>query len=269
MTIPYAPTLRRAAALPIGLVLASLAMAGCGHSSSSAAAGQSSTSSSASVAPGASSSSTAPAYTPLTTTQLAALLPTAAALPGWKATPSSSTANDPATAKQDAELAACVGSPNSDTLKVAQASTPDFTLNPSGASQVISADVTSYKTTAAVTADVAALKNSRYPACFKKELAAHGAQLFGGGYTYVSSTVTVTPGTTAMVAGRIDSVVKLKSATGKPLAFAVTEVALVGPGVEESVTFVAAGKPVSAAVAARFLTQAEKSLASGTSTGGA
>ncbi len=254
MTLQHGRIFSRALALPIGLLAASLAVSGCGQSSTRSTASFSSsqspsaTSDATTTSGTGSPSSSGGGYTPLTKRQLAALLPTAALLPGWKVSPSSDTPDDPATLKQDAELAACAGAPNSDPLQVAQASSPDLSLASADGSQAIAAHVSSFKTTAAVAADVAALRDPRYPACFEKQLAAHGAELFGSGFTYVSSNVAVTPGTTATVAGSIDAVLNLKTATGRPAVFAITEVALVGPGVEESVMFIAAGKPVSAAV---------------------
>lgn len=266
MTNMSGPILARAAAMPVGLLLMSAALTGCAHSTTQDAAKATAKSSSAT---GANSPSTAPAYKPLTKAQLSALLPTAASLPGWTANPSTNTPNDPETVKRDDELAACVGSTNTDTLEVAQASTPDFSLTSAGAAQMISAHASSFKTARAVTSDVKALKDPRFPACFKKQLAAHGAGMFGDGFSYVDSRVTVTPGTAASVAGRIDAVLELKTPAGKTAVFGVSEVALVRPGVEVSLTFIAAGKPVPAAVADPFLAEAESRLAHGTSTVGA
>jgi len=258
-------------------LLAVSALAGCGHSATHAASthtpatSTSATSTAATAAPStsASHSPAAPspaAYKPLTTAQLTALLPPRSALPGFKATPADNSSEDKASQQQDAEVAACVGTVNTDLLQVAQASSPTFTLTSASGAQAISATAMSFKTISAVTSDVQSLKSPRYLPCFKKELATHGASLFGHGLTYVNSKVTVTPGKTSTVAGEIDAVLQLKTAAGKPVVLGITEVLLVRRGVEEALTFTAQGKPVTATVARSFVTQAATDLARGTAT---
>jgi len=270
------PVARRVVAVPLGVAVAAVVLAGCGHSTthaagnatfavapSTSAAAATSFPTSASPSP---SSSSAAAYKPLTRKQLAALLPPRSALPGFKATPADNSADDKASQQQDAEVAACVGTVDTDPLQVAQASSPTFTLTSSSEVQAITATAVSFKTTSAVTSDVKSLKNPRYLPCFKKELSAHGASLFGHGLTYVSSKVTITPGKTSTVAGEIDAVLQLKTAAGKPVVLGVTEVLLVRRGVEEALTFIAQGKAVTATVARSFVTQAATDLARGTAT---
>lgn len=268
----------RVVAAPLGLVIAVAAvasLAACGSSSSNAAAppSTSSATSSSSAAASATSSSSAsgsatsaPAYKPLTKAQLAALLPSKPAAAGWKSSPSTDTSDDADSKAQDAELSACTGDPSNDEDRVAQASTPDFTLETSTAVQDISAEASSYKTVAEVTTDVKTFKNPKLESCFQKQLQTHGASLFGDDLTYVSSTVKVTPSSSLPVVGRIDAILQLKTKAGKPVTVGVTEVALIGRGVEESLTFIAIGQAVSAAVAQPFITEAAAKLAKGTST---
>jgi hypothetical protein len=201
----------------------------------------------------------------LTKAQLTALLPGKPTAAGWKATPSTDSSDDADAKARDAELAACTGEPSTDKDQVAEASTPDFTLETNAVVQTISATADSYRTVADVTADAQLFKNPKLESCYQKQFAKYGPTLVGSGFTYVSSTVKVTPGTTTALPGRIDAVLQLKKA-GQPVTVGVTEVALVGRGVEESLTFFAVGQPVSAAVAQPFVTEAAAKLAKGTST---
>jgi hypothetical protein len=184
---------RPLAALIPALALAVTVSACSSSSNGTGSAIKTTSSSTASTAstPATSSTSASTNGTALNAAQLKALLLTKNDVPaGWTASPSAggTTATD---AADQAKVAQCIGVPDPDTHKVAEADSDDYDLNNSS----ISSSATSYPSSSDVDAGVALLTSPKSTECYKQLFQDTIAKDLPAGTTVDSVSVKLTPGT--------------------------------------------------------------------------
>jgi hypothetical protein len=221
-------TFVRVLAAGCGLVL----VAGCGGSSSPpAAGGQTATPSKHSIA--------SPGATPAPKSLLARIVLQPGDLPGWTGTPY----QDDSSSNQDQlALLSCAGARNTDSEKVAEAHSQDFSLDQAS----ISADATSYRSQSAIDSDVALLHNPKFPACYQKLVKDGLGKGLPAGTTIQSAKVTVTPGSgggPANVAGTATALITVRTG-GISLTVYVDVAFITGPLIEAEVDAENVGAPV-------------------------
>lgn len=183
--------MRPLAALIPALALAVTVSACSSSSNGTGSAIKTTGSSSTASTPATSSTSASSDGTALDEAQLKALLLTKNDVPaGWTASPSAggTTADDEA---DQAKVAQCIGVPDPDTHKVAEADSDDYDLNDSE----ISSSATSYRSSADVDAGVALLTSPKSAECYKQLFQEAISKDLPAGTTVDSSSVKLTPGT--------------------------------------------------------------------------
>jgi hypothetical protein len=184
-----------------------------------------------------------PAATPASLSQLKKIVLQAADLPaGWKGT---AYQPDPNQSAEDAALMKCVGMRNTDSDKVAEANSDDF----SQGDATISSSATSYRLASDLSTDVAILHSPKISTCFeqrlKKEIAAAAP-----GATVESGSLTITPGS----AGGPSNVVATGSGSfkisdsGQQVPVYLTVAFITGPLIEAEVDTENVAEPVAASV---------------------
>jgi hypothetical protein len=160
-------------------------VAGCGGSSSKASPSVSSKASASSLS---SRASATPSVSPVSAAQLAKLVMQPGDLPtGWERTPYKTASNDPASVA----FARCVGVPNSNNVRGAEAHSEVFTQGDSK----ISSAAFSFWSKSAVDSDTAALRGSKAsPSCLEKGIKQQVAADLPIGATVDSVSVKITPG---------------------------------------------------------------------------
>jgi hypothetical protein len=164
--------------------------------------------------------------------------------PGWKGAPHQPDPNDHA---NNAALAKCAGTRNTDSDKVAEAYSDDFALGGAG----ISSNAASYRSQSDLDADVAMLRSPKFPSCFeqlvKKQLA---ASFPPGEVTIDSASIKITPGSAggpANVVATGTETIKAR-ANGRHTSVYLTVAFITGPLIEAEVYAQNVGAPVPASV---------------------
>jgi hypothetical protein len=222
------------AVLAIGCAV--VLVAGCGHSRTPRpGSSQTATTSPHSIA--------APGPTPAPASLLATVVIRRADLPGWAGTPFQ---DDPSAEQDQANLLRCTGGRDTDSDKVAEAHSQNFTLGQAG----ISSEAASYRNQSAVDSDVALLHNPKFPACYQALVKSGLSRNLPAGTTIRSAKVTVTPGPgsgPANVAGTATAVLAVNTAGGPVTVYA--DIAFItGPMLEAEVDTENVGSPVPAAL---------------------
>ena len=240
-------------ALALALTVSACSSTSNGKGSAIGASGSSGSSGSTSATTGAS------ATTPTTSAAVAApdeaklktLVLTAADVPSsWTASPSSSSGdNSPDDAASQAQLAACLGVPNSDKKQVASADSDDYDL----ANSSISSNASSYSSQDVVDQDAAALSKSNAASCFKQGLQKALTSQLPAGATVDKFDITITPGAgggPSNVAGTL-RVEVLVGVAGQQAHVYLDIVLIKGKLIEASVQFTGFGAPIAADIEAK------------------
>lgn len=218
---------------------AAVLVAGCGGSRKPRT-GQTATPSKHSIA--------APAPTPAPESLLTQIVLQRDDLPGWTGTPFQ---DDPSTEQEQASLLRCAGGRDTDSDKVAEAHSQDFSLGQAG----ISSDAASYRTQSAVDSDVALLRNPKFPSCYQALVKAGLSKNLPTGTTISSAKVSVTPGPgsgPANVAGTATAVLTVNTAAGRVTVYA--DIAFItGPMLEAEVDTENIGSPVPVALRRKLI----------------
>lgn len=162
---------------------------------------------------------------------------------GWKGTPYKP---DPTDSANQAALVQCVGSRNTDSDKVAEAHSDDFSLGDA----TISSAATSYRSQSDLDTDVAMLHSPKLGPCYeqlvKKQL---GASLPAGA-TIDSASIQIMPGSAggpANLAGTGTGTIKVR-VNGQQVPLYLTVAFIVGPLIQAEVDTENIGTPVPASV---------------------
>jgi hypothetical protein len=202
------------------------------------------------VTSSSSSPAASPSVSPASEAQLAKIVLQPADFPaGWQHTPYQSDPGDAATeAAADAENAKCLGVPNSNLDKVAEANSDDFAQ---GDAQ-ISSSADSYRSQSAVDADIAGLHNSKASTCFEQQFTKLFASsgVLPAGATFESVSVKITPGSAAGPANVVATGTGTAKITvsGTPVVVYFSRAFIAGPLIEAGVDAFSPGTPVPASV---------------------
>lgn len=189
-----------------------------------------------------------PAATPASLSQLKTIVLQPADLPaGWKGTPNQP---DPNQSAEDAALVKCVGMPDTDSDKVAEANSDDFSLSDAS----ISSSATSYRLASDLTTDVAVLHSPKISPCFEQMLKKQLAVALPGA-TVESGSLKITSGS----AGGPANVVATGSGnfkildSGQQVPVYLTVAFITGSLIEAEVDTENVGEPVAASVVNRLV----------------
>jgi len=169
-------------------------------------------------------------------------------LPGWTATPYQ---DNPSGDQGQAELLRCAGARNTDSDKVADVNSSDFSLDQA----TISSDATSYHSQASVDSDTALLRSPKFASCYQSQAKQQIGASLPAGTTIRSAKVTITPGAgsgPSNVAGTATAVITV-AAAGKSLTVYVDVAFITGPLIEAEVDAENVGSPVPAALRAKLV----------------
>lgn len=215
-------------------------LAACGSSSSKSHTTSGDSGQQSSSSPGTSSSGVSPA--PLSQLQKIVLQP--ADVPsGWKGTPYKPNASDSA---NQAALVQCVGSRNTDSDKVAEAHSDDFSLGDAS----ISSSATSYQSANDLDTDVAMLHNPKLGPCYEQLVKKQLATSLPAGATIDSASIKITPGPAggpANLVGTGTGTIKVR-ANGQQVPIYLTVAFIIGPLIQAEVDTENVGTPVPASV---------------------
>jgi hypothetical protein len=224
------------------LVVAVVALAGCasntnGTGSTAGAPPRSSTP----RFPSTSKAASAPDHS-----ALAAVVLTSADVPSdWTGSPSSN--NDtPGPDSHQAQLAACIGIPDSSPQQVAVADSEDFDKDNS----TISSSATSYKSQTAITSDTRGIVNPKAPDCFARALQSGMATQLPNGATTSDFKVTLVPGANggpSAVVGMIHASFVVHT-SGVAVPFYIDSALIAGKLVEAEVDFFGFQTPIAASI---------------------
>jgi hypothetical protein len=189
------------------------------------------------------SASATPSATPASLSQLKKIVLRTADFPaGWKG---SAYQPDPNESAENAALAKCVGARDTDSDKVAEANSDNFSL----ADASISSSATSYRSPSDLTTDVGILHSPKVSPCFEQMLKSQlGTALPGA--TVKSGSLKITPGS----AGAPANVVATGSGTfkieysGQLVPVYLTVAFITGPLIEAEIDTENIGAPVPASV---------------------
>jgi len=189
------------------------------------------------------SASASPSVTPATAAQLKRLTLQGTDLPaGWKGAPQSSDSTD----KQlTAKLVSCVGGRNTDSDKVADVNSEEFTL----ADASISSSASSYKSRSDLDSDIALIHNPKLDGCYRQLISSLIGPTLPQGAKVVSVDVKTVPGSNGgppNVAGTTTASIQV-SANGQQIPLYQTVTYLTGPLLEAEVDASNAGAPPPAA----------------------
>jgi hypothetical protein len=162
---------------------------------------------------------------------------------GWKAVPNQP---DPNEAANNAALARCVGAPDTNSDKVAEAHSDDFTLGNAS----ISSSATSYRSQSDLDTDIAILHSPRLPLCFKQLIKKRLAASLPAGSTIKSASIKITPGSAggpANIVATGTGSVKVR-VNGQLVRVYLTVAFITGPLIQAEVDAENVGAPVPATV---------------------
>lgn len=204
-------------------------------------------SSSPPASPSASSGSSVPASSrpaPDSLSQLNKIVLRSADFPvGWKGAPYQP---DPSDSASNAAFTQCVGVRDTDSDKVADAHSDDFSLGDAS----ISSDASSYRSQGDLNSDVAALHSPKFSSCFTQLMKKQLASSLSAGSTIESSSIKVTPGSAGgpgNIVATGTGVIKL-GISGQQVSAYLTVAFITGPLIEAEVDSENVGAPVSASV---------------------
>jgi hypothetical protein len=200
----------------------------------------------ASGSPASSSSpaTPAPAATPASLSRLEKMVLQPADLPsGWKGAPYQP---DPNNSADNAALMKCAGARDTDSDKVVEANSDNFTLGNAS----ISSSAASYRSQGDLDSDVATLHSPKLSPCFEQMMKKQLAASLPAGSTTESASIKITPGS----AGGPANVVATGTGTinarvsGQEVQEYLTVAFITGPLIEAQVDSENAGTPVPASV---------------------
>jgi hypothetical protein len=222
-----------------GLACVVVALVGCTSSSSKTSASSSKTSASSSSNRAAAS----PSVSAASAAQLAKIVVQPGDLPtGWEHRPYKADSSDPASTA----FARCVGVPNSNSDRVAEAHSDDFTQ---GDSQISSAAL-SFQSNSAVDSDIAAMHSSRAsPSCLENGIKQQVATDLPIRATVDSVSVKITAGGKANVIAILQGTIKV-SLSGEHAMLYLYRAFITGPSIEADVSGYSLSAPFSASVMA-------------------
>jgi hypothetical protein len=193
--------------------------------------------------PSASARVSAPAPSPASPAQLELIVLHTADLPaGWTGSPH---VPDTSSAADAAEMAACVGVPNSEKNKVSEANSDSFALGDA----TISSSASSYRSQSDIDTDLALLTNPKTAQCYEQLMKKTLATSLPAGATVDSTSFTITPGSAggpANVAATLTGTVTV-SVSGQKVEVYPTIVFITGKQLEAEVDVMNLGSPVPAA----------------------
>jgi hypothetical protein len=193
----------------------------------------------------ASSPAASPA-TPAPLSQLKKIVLQPADLPsGWKGTAYKPNPSDSA---NQAALVQCVGARNTDSDKVAEAHSDDFSLG--GGDATISSSATSYQSQSDVDTDTAMLHNPKLASCYEQLVKNQLAASLPAGATIDSASIKITPGSAggpANIVGTGAGTIKVR-VNGQQVPIYLTVAFIVGPLIQAEVDTENVGTPVPASV---------------------
>lgn len=185
-----------------------------------------------------------PSVTPASLGQLKKVVLQAADLPaGWKGTAHKA---DPTAAADDAAMTKCVGVRNTNSDKVTEAHSADFSLGDA----IISSSAASYRSQSAVDSDRAMLQSPKLSSCFEQLIKKQLATTLPPGVKIGSASVKVTSGSAGGPANIVATgagTVKI-SANGQSVPLYVSIAFAAGPLMEAGVDTFNVGSPVPASV---------------------
>jgi hypothetical protein len=184
-----------------------------------------------------------PAATPASLSQLKKIVLQPADLPaGWKGT---AYQPDPNQSAEDAALVKCVGMRNTDSDKIAEANSDDFSLG----NATISSSATSYRSPSDLTTDIAILNSPKVSPCFEQMLKKQLAAALPGA-AIESGSLTIRPGSSggpANVVATGSGSFKI-SDSGQQVPVYLTVAFITGPLIEAEIDTENVGEPVAASV---------------------
>jgi hypothetical protein len=185
-----------------------------------------------------------PAATPDTLSQLKKLVLQPADLPsGWKGAVHQA---DPTEAAEDASMYKCIGVPNTDSDKIAEADSDDFSLG----NATISSSASSYRSQSDLASDITMLHSPKLSSCLGQLLTKGLATSLPAGSKVQQTMFKITPGS----AGAPANVVATGTGTfkveldGQEIPFYMTEAFITGPLIEADVFTLNVNAPVPASV---------------------
>jgi len=226
--VGYAPDVRKPLSLNVLVVCCGLVtLAGCGSSATS----------------GAPASNTAPPPpTPAAAASLSAMVLQPSDFPaGWAGAPYKANPDD---AASQATLLQCVGARNTDSDKVAEEHSQDFSL----AEASVSSQATSYRSQSAIDADLALLRSPKVSSCYEQLIKKQLAGTLPTGATIDSVALTITPGSAGgprNVAATGQGTINV-AVSGRQTAVYQSIAFITGPLIEAQVDFENVGSPLPA-----------------------
>jgi len=162
---------------------------------------------------------------------------------GWKGAPYQP---DPNSSAENATLTKCVGVRDTDSDKLAEANSDDFSLD----AATISSSASSYRSQSDLNSDVASLHSPKLSACFGQMMKTQLATALPAGSTVESASIKITPGSAggpANVVATGTGIVKVQ-VSGQPVPVYLTVAFITGPLIEAEVDTENADAPVPASV---------------------
>jgi hypothetical protein len=184
----------------------------------------------------------APAPSPASPTQLELIVLHTTDLPaGWTGTPHVA---DQSSAAHAAEIAACVGLPNSENKKAAEANSDSFALGDA----TISSSANSYRSQSDIDTDIALLNSPKVSQCYEQMTKNSFATSLPADATIDSASFKVTPGSAGGPANVVATLTGTAtvSISGQKIEFYPTIVFITGKLLEAEVDAVNIGAPVPA-----------------------
>lgn len=210
---------------------------------------------------GGSPSKTTPsaAVTPAPLAELTKMMLKPTDLPtGWKGTAYKA---DPTDAASQAAFTRCLGVPNTDHDKVAEAHSQDFGLGNAN----ISSSASSYRSQRDLDVDIAVLRSPKLSTCYVRLIRSQLAKALPAGARITSASFKVTPGSAGgpnnvLATGKSTIVVAV---AGQRLPVYVTVAFIVGPLIEADVETENVGSPVPVQIVSSLVTTVANRVAKG------
>ena len=162
---------------------------------------------------------------------------------GWKGAPYQPDPNDSA---NNAAFVKCIGGRDTDSDKVAEAHSSDFSLGDAS----ISSSASSYRSQGDLTNDVAMLHSPKLSTCFEQMMKKQLAAALPAGATIESASINITPGSAGSAANVVATgagAVKVR-VSGQQVPVYLTVAFITGPLIEAEVDTENVGTPVPASV---------------------
>jgi hypothetical protein len=196
----------------------------------------------------ASRQATAAAQSPAPKSLLEQIVLQADDLPGWTAAPYQDDLSDN---QDELDLLHCTGARNTDSDKVAEINSSDFSLDQA----TISSNATSYRSQSDVDGDVALLRSPKFASCYQSLVKDQLGKSLPAGTTISSAKVTITPGRgkgPVNLAATASAVITVASGS-LSLTVYVNVAFITGPRIEAEVDAENVGTPVPAALRSKLV----------------